>query len=112
MLLVNLFCSERYVLLHLPHVPGEILPIPVQHFVVYKVPAIVGAIAAYTDCDIEFSDKPGLEVIDERPAVPGYKAEKKVSIGFEFSMPITTDSLSSCRMRATRLSGLCSGIST
>ena len=48
-----------------------------EHFVVYKVPAVVGAVAAYTDCDCEFSDTPGLEVIDDRPAVPGYKVEKK-----------------------------------
>ena len=48
-----------------------------EHFVVYKVPALVGAVAAYTDCDCEFSDAPGLEVVDDRPAVPGYKVEKK-----------------------------------
>lgn len=47
-----------------------------EHFVVYKVPALVGAVAAYTDCDVEFTDAPGLEVVDDRPAVPGYKAEK------------------------------------
>ena len=43
----------------------------------YKVPAIVGAVAAFTDCDVELLESAGLEVIDERPAVPGYKAEKK-----------------------------------
>ena len=37
----------------------------------------MGSVAAYTDCDCEFSETPGLEVIDERPAVPGYKVEKK-----------------------------------
>jgi mevalonate kinase len=47
-----------------------------EHFVVYKVPAIVGAVAAYTDCDVELCAAPGLTVVDERPAVPGYKAEK------------------------------------
>lgn len=47
-----------------------------EHFVVYKVPAIVGAVAAYTDCDVELTAAPGLAVVDERPAVPGYKAEK------------------------------------
>jgi mevalonate kinase len=31
----------------------------------------------YTDCKCEFLDTPGLEVIDDRPAVPGYKVEKK-----------------------------------
>lgn len=48
-----------------------------EHFVVYKVPAIVGAITAFTDCDVEFLETPGVEVVDDRPAVPGYKAEKK-----------------------------------
>ena len=47
-----------------------------EHFVVYKVPAVVGAVAAYTDCDVELSATPGLTVVDERPAVPGYKVEK------------------------------------
>jgi mevalonate kinase len=48
-----------------------------EHFVVYKVPALVGAVAAYTDCECAFTEAPGLEVVDERPAVPGYKVEKK-----------------------------------
>ena len=47
-----------------------------EHFVVYKVPALVGAVAAYTDCDCEFSEAPGLVVVDERPAVPQYKVKK------------------------------------
>jgi len=47
-----------------------------EHFVVYKVPALVGAVAAYTDCDCEFLEEPGLTVIDERPAVPHYKVKK------------------------------------
>jgi len=48
-----------------------------EHFVVYNVPALVGAVAAYTDCEFEYTDGAGLEVIDNRPAVPGYKVEKK-----------------------------------
>ena len=44
-----------------------------EHFVVYKVPALVAAVSAYTDCECEFTGTPGLEVVDERPAVPGYK---------------------------------------
>lgn len=49
-----------------------------EHFVVYKVPALVGAVSAYTDCEAVFvDDKPGLEVIDNRPAVPNYKVTKK-----------------------------------
>lgn len=48
-----------------------------EHFVVYKVPALVGAVSAYTDCEFEFMESPGLEVIDQRPAVPHYKDKKK-----------------------------------
>jgi mevalonate kinase len=53
-----------------------------EHFVVYKAPALVGAVAAYTDCAVEFTDGTDtdvvkLEVVDNRPAVPGYKVEKK-----------------------------------
>lgn len=47
-----------------------------EHFVVYKVPALVGAVAAYTDCAMEFTDKAGVEIIDDRPAVPNYKIKK------------------------------------
>jgi len=58
-----------------------------EHFVVYKVPALVGAVAAYTDCSIEVEDAPSsdstddqetgiVEVIDNRPAVPNYKTKK------------------------------------
>ena len=48
-----------------------------EHFVVYKVPALVGAISAYTDCECEFTSGTGLEIVDNRPAVPNYKVEKK-----------------------------------
>lgn len=48
-----------------------------EHLVVYKAPAIVGAVSAYTDCRLEYLDAPGLEVVDNRPAVPSYKEEKK-----------------------------------
>lgn len=51
-----------------------------EHFVVYKVPALVGAVAMYTDCSIAYHspDDPGapMRVVDQRPAVPGYKTEK------------------------------------
>ncbi|KAL3811286.1 hypothetical protein ACHAXA_009286 [Cyclostephanos tholiformis] len=60
-----------------------------EHLVVYKAPAIVGAISAYTDCKLEYLDEPGLEVVDNRPAVPHYKEEKKdegdVAIGLTLS---------------------------
>lgn len=49
-----------------------------EHFVVYKVPALVGAVAACTDCVVTFPEgATGLEIVDDRPAVPGYKVEKK-----------------------------------
>ena len=47
-----------------------------EHFVVYKVPALVGAVAAYTNCECEYLESAGLEIVDNRPAVPGYKVEK------------------------------------
>lgn len=49
-----------------------------EHLVVYKAPALVGAVAAYTDCKLEYIDEPtGVQVIDNRPAVPNYKVKKK-----------------------------------
>mmetsp|Transcript_4067 Transcript_4067/g.5346 ORF Transcript_4067/g.5346 Transcript_4067/m.5346 type:complete len:350 (+) Transcript_4067:131-1180(+) len=51
-----------------------------EHFVVYKVPALVGAVSAYTDCECEFLDdgaETGLTVVDDRPAVPNYKVTKQ-----------------------------------
>lgn len=54
-----------------------------EHFVVYKVPAYVGAVAAYTDCQMKLleddkdkTDSPTLEIVDNRPAVPNYKTKK------------------------------------
>ena len=47
-----------------------------EHFVVYKAPALVGAVAAYTDCAMEFTDNDEVEIIDNRPAVPNYKTKK------------------------------------
>jgi mevalonate kinase len=48
-----------------------------EHFVVYKAPALVGAVASYTDCAMEFTDRAGqVEIIDNRPAVPNYKTKK------------------------------------
>lgn len=59
-----------------------------EHFVVYKVPALVGAVAAYTDCECEVlvatknddaskEVSPGVILVDNRPAVPNYKVTKK-----------------------------------
>lgn len=49
-----------------------------EHFVVYQVPALVGAVADYTDCAIENQSDPNapLQVVDNRPAVPNYKVKK------------------------------------
>jgi mevalonate kinase len=47
-----------------------------EHFVVYRAPALVGAVAAYTDCAMEFTDNNDIEIIDNRPAVPNYKTKK------------------------------------
>lgn len=47
-----------------------------EHFVVYNVPALVGAVAASTVCKMEFSDEPGVKIVDNRPAVPNYKVKK------------------------------------
>jgi mevalonate kinase len=59
-----------------------------EHFVVYRVPALVGAVSAYTDCEAVVVDttttttgntsslKPGVSIVDNRPAVPNYKVQK------------------------------------
>jgi mevalonate kinase len=47
-----------------------------EHFVVYKAPALVGAVAAYTDCAMEFTENDDIDIIDNRPAVPNYKIKK------------------------------------
>lgn len=48
-----------------------------EHLVVYGAPAIVAGISQYTDCKLELTPgKPGWEVVDKRPAVPGYIKEK------------------------------------
>lgn len=82
-----------------------------EHFVVYKVPALVGAVSAYTDCSIEYNDDKTLpmQVVDNRPAVPGYKMEKKaegyVAIGLvlkHFGMDPA-----SCGMKLTFGGDLC-----
>ena len=52
-----------------------------EHFVVYKAPALVGAVSAATTCEATLADADsgitGLTVIDDRPAIPGYQVEKK-----------------------------------
>lgn len=46
-----------------------------EHFVVYGIPAIAAALSGKTIAKIEDSDK--FELIDDRPATPGYKEKKK-----------------------------------
>ncbi|CBH10721.1 mevalonate kinase, putative [Trypanosoma brucei gambiense DAL972] len=50
-----------------------------EHFVVYGAESIVAGINEYTTCEISrLKHKPNVvEVIDERPAVPGYIKEKR-----------------------------------
>jgi mevalonate kinase len=51
-----------------------------EHFVVYNKPAFVGAVSALTSCTVELSSagwSTGVVVEDDRPAVPGYKDEKR-----------------------------------
>jgi mevalonate kinase len=48
-----------------------------EHFVVHGTPAIVAGVTEYTDCILETTPgKPGYQLIDNRPAVPGYKTSK------------------------------------
>jgi mevalonate kinase len=48
-----------------------------EHFVVHGVPAIASAIGAKTTAIVERSSGSGVELKDERPETPGYKAEKQ-----------------------------------
>lgn len=49
-----------------------------EHFVVYGCQAIVAGISEYTDCSISTTPGvPGVQVTDQRPAIPGYKREKR-----------------------------------
>ena len=47
-----------------------------EHFVVYGLPAIASAIGARTMALVERRGGSGVELKDERPETPGYKAEK------------------------------------
>lgn len=47
-----------------------------EHFVVYKIPAIVSAIGNYTVAKILPSDKSGWQIEDNRKATPNYKEDK------------------------------------
>jgi len=47
-----------------------------EHFVVYGLPAIASALSSYTTANVKVVDGKGWEVIDQRPATPGYKEKK------------------------------------
>jgi len=47
-----------------------------EHFVVYKIPAIVSAIGNYTVAKIVSIDRSGWEIEDNRKATPNYKEDK------------------------------------
>jgi mevalonate kinase len=48
-----------------------------EHFVVYGLPAIVSAIGSKTIANVQKLTFPGLQLIDDRQEVPGYKKDKK-----------------------------------
>lgn len=48
-----------------------------EHFVVYGLPAIASAIGSKTTASVRRMDKPGLNLIDNRSEIPGYKVKKK-----------------------------------
>ena len=64
-----------------PHIGFGKLILFGEHFVVYQRPSLVGALEAYTSCSVQLGPEDGwscgLVVVDNRPAVPGYKDEKK-----------------------------------
>ena len=47
-----------------------------EHYVVYGLPAIASALSSITTATVEVVDGRGWEVIDNRPATPGYKEKK------------------------------------
>ena len=56
-----------------------------EHFVVYGLPGFASAISDYTIAEIEAGEK-GLTLIDNRPAVEGYKKIKQGEISREFEL--------------------------
>ena len=56
----------------------------------------------YTDCVVEFQKGEGIEVIDNRPAVPGYKVEKKEEVAANPFPPLSLAGADSSPRRRTR----------
>jgi len=50
-----------------------------EHFVVYNLPSIASAISNYTIAEVKKGTQ-GLELIDDRPAIEGYKTKKQGEI--------------------------------
>jgi mevalonate kinase len=48
-----------------------------EHFVVYGIPSIVSAIGNFTIARVEPLNKPEVQLVDNRPATPKYKDDKK-----------------------------------
>ena len=48
-----------------------------EHFVVYGIPSIVSAIGDFSTASVEKTGSGGVHIIDERPASPGYKEDKR-----------------------------------
>jgi len=49
-----------------------------EHVVVHGAEAVVAGVSEYTDCTLRVTKgNPGLKVVDNRPAVPGYKVSKR-----------------------------------
>ena len=70
-----MFCGESVAMAHRGF--GKLILFG-EHFVVYKVPALVAAVADYTECEVKLlSGGKGISGEDNRLAVPGYKVEKK-----------------------------------
>jgi mevalonate kinase len=47
-----------------------------EHFVVYSIPSIVSAISDSTVATVRGTESGGIQLIDDRPATPGYKEDK------------------------------------
>ena len=88
-----------------------------EHFVVYKVPALVGAVAAYTDCELELLDgddnknageaKKSFTVVDDRPAVPFYKDKKAAEGEHAVELVLKHFKLQDTKMKLTFGGDLC-----
>ena len=87
-----------------------------EHFVVYKVPALVGAVAAYTDCAMELIEddnkdtdgtKKPFEIIDNRPAVPNYKVKKAAEGEHAVELVLKHFNLQDKKMKLTFGGDLC-----